>query len=197
MYKNFLETRPKRQKLADVLPLDTPFTVYLDPCGACNFSCDFCPCNTADFRNQERHKIMPMELFYKIADDLAAFPQKIKVVNLYCFGEPLLNQNVPEMVEVLRKKDVCNEIMLVTNGSMLAPAYNQRLAGCGLDYIRISVEALSSEGYEKVCGKRMDLDELLFNIRDLRDRCRQNPISFLWRGGPRPRRYIRNVSTPC
>ncbi len=171
MSMDFLTTRSKRKRLADVLPLDTPFTVNIDPCGACNFSCGFCPCNTADFRNEDRHKMMSMELFYKIADDLAAFPQKIKVVNLYCFGEPLLNPNIPEMVRILRKKDVCNEIILVTNGSLLTPELNKQLAICGIDYIRISVEALSSDDYEKVCGKRIDFNRFLSNIEDLHDQC--------------------------
>lgn len=103
MNKDFQSTRPKRRNLAGIIPLDTPFTVNIDPCGACNFKCGFCPCNMADFRNKDRHEMMSMDLFQKIVDDLAAFPKKIRVVNLYCFGEPLLNKNLPEMVRMLNR----------------------------------------------------------------------------------------------
>lgn len=174
MDKDFLKTRAKRQILADILPLDTPFTVHIDPSGACNFSCGFCPCNTADFRNIDRHKIMTMELFSKIIDNLALFPQKIKVINLYCFGEPLLNSNVPQMVRMLREKEVCNEIIMVTNGSLLTRELNDELSICGIDYIRISVEALSSEGYESVTNRKINFKEFIDNIRDLRDKCQNN-----------------------
>jgi len=180
MEKDFLKTRPERQKLADILPLETPFTVHIDPAGACNFSCGFCPCNTVDFRNNDRHKIMTMKLFGKIVEDLACFPQKIKVVNLYCFGEPLLNKNVPEMVKKLRERNICNEIIMVTNGSLLTPELNIKLASCGIDYIRISVEALSAEGYKSVSNKDVDFDEFLYNIKDLRDKCRKSPY---WKNG--------------
>lgn len=169
--KNFSATRPERKRLADILPLDTPFTIYLDPCGACNFSCGFCPCNNADFRNQDRHKMMSMELFHKIVDDLSAFRQKIRVINLYCFGEPLLNKNIPAMARLLREREVCDEIMLVTNGSLLTPEYNRELASCGIDYIRISVEALSAEGYAVVSNKTLDFEKFLSNIRDLHYKC--------------------------
>lgn len=174
MEKDFLKTRSKRQKLADILPLETPFTVNIDPSGACNFSCGFCPCNTVDFRNGDRHKIMTMELFGKIVEDLTQFPQRIKVINLYCFGEPLLNKNVPQMVRMLREKKVCNEIIMVTNGSLLTTELNEELASCGIDYIRISVEALSSEGYQSVSNREINFEKFLDNIKDLRNKCQNS-----------------------
>lgn len=174
MNNDFSETRSERRKLVDVLPLDTPYTVHIDPSGACNFSCGFCPCNTVNFRNSDRHKIMTMELFCKIADDLTCFPQKIRVINLYDFGESLLNKNVPEMVKILREKDVCEEIIMATNGSLLTPELNTRLASCGIDFIKISVEALSTEGYKNVSNVDLDFEVFLDNIKDLKRKCHEN-----------------------
>ncbi len=32
----------KKQKLEDVIPLKTPFSVHIDVCSLCNFKCSFC-----------------------------------------------------------------------------------------------------------------------------------------------------------
>ena len=32
----------KKQKLEDVVPLKTPFSVHIDVCSYCNFKCSFC-----------------------------------------------------------------------------------------------------------------------------------------------------------
>lgn len=52
-------------KLYNMIPLQTPYMLYIDPCGACNLKCSFCPCNTESYKAKERHKIMDMNLFKK------------------------------------------------------------------------------------------------------------------------------------
>ena len=64
---------------------------------------------------------------------------------------------------------------MVTNGSLLNPKLNLELASCGIDYIRVSIEALSAEGYEIVSNAKIDFNRFLENIKDLRDKCRQSP----------------------
>lgn len=81
--------RNERHLLEEVVPLETPYIIYIYPSGACNFKCNFCPCNTSDYMAKERHKIMDMATFKKIVEDLKDFPQKIRVVYLFAFGEPL------------------------------------------------------------------------------------------------------------
>lgn len=172
MQREILEIRPVRTPLEKVVPLSTPYTVFIDPSGACNFTCNFCPCNMSDYMNQERHKIMPLQLFRKIVDDLAQFDKKIKVVNLFSFGEPLLNKDLPQMIRYLKESDVCDEIRTISNGSLLNPDLNQTLVDSGLDFIRISVEALNAEGYKKICNVDLDFDNFLENIKDLYNRSR-------------------------
>lgn len=75
-----------RTILSEVVPLDTPYVLFLDPGGACNFRCSFCPCNRGDFRNQERHAVMSMELFHRILDDIEGFPSQIKVKPVWLRG---------------------------------------------------------------------------------------------------------------
>lgn len=43
MNRDRLEYANARNILSEVVPLDTPYVLFLDPCGACNFKCKFCP----------------------------------------------------------------------------------------------------------------------------------------------------------
>ena len=119
--KQKIETRNKRTPLELVVPLSTPFIIFIDPCGACNFRCNFCPCNNSEYKKKERHKMMPLPVFKQIVDDIGNFNQKVKVIYLYGFGEPLLNRHLIKMAKYLKNSQVCHEIRIVTNGSMLTP----------------------------------------------------------------------------
>ena len=113
------EVKNHRQPLEKVIPLKAPFVVYIDPCGACNFKCSFCPCNNSDYLIKERHHIMEWDLFDKIVHDLKEFDGQIMVINLHGFGEPLMNSNIVKMVEKLKEFKICREVRLTTNGSLL------------------------------------------------------------------------------
>ena len=163
-----IEKRNERTPLETVVPLKAPYIMHIDPCGACNFKCQFCPCNISDFETKERHKKMSLELFKKIVDGMQLFEEKVKVVNLYAFGEPLLNPYVPDMVKYLKEKKVCNEIRITTNGYCLSPELNSKLIDSGVDLVRISVEALTEEDYTKICGvEKINLKQYINNIGDL------------------------------
>ena len=167
-----IEKRNSRTPLETVVPLDTPYVIYIDPCGACNFECYFCPCRKSNFRNEERYKVMSFDLFKKIVDDMRQFPQQVKVVDLWAWGEPFLNKDLIEMIRYLRQSGVCREIRTCTNGSMLNPELNQALADSGLDLIRISVEGLNSAHYREICNVDFEYEKLVENIRDLYERSR-------------------------
>lgn len=167
-----LEVRRTRTPLETVVPLKAPYVIYIDPCGACNFHCYFCPCTNSNYRNEERFKIMSLELFQKIVDDMCEFEEQVKVVDLWAWGEPFLNRDLPKMIAYLREKNACREIRTCTNGSFLNPKLNQELVDSGLDMIRISLEALDAKGYEEICHAKIDYDAFLENIRDLYQRSR-------------------------
>lgn len=167
-----LETSNERSALNKVVPLKTPYIIFLDPCGACNFICKFCPCNNSEFKVKERHEKMSMPLFYKILQDIEAFEEKIKVINLYGFGEPLLHPGYIEMAAEIKKRGICRELRCTTNGYLLSPELNQKLVETGIDMIRISVEALNAEDYKSICGVDIDFEAFIANIRDLYDRSR-------------------------
>lgn len=154
----------ERTKLENVIPLETPFTVFIDPSSACNFSCEFC-------FNRDKNKIgriqevMKFDLYKKIIDDLTVFPERIKCIRLYKEGEPLINKWLPDMIRYAKEKDVAEKIEFTTNGSLLNPEKNKELIDAGLDRIVISVEAISQEKYKQIAKVDINFEEYVSNIK--------------------------------
>lgn len=158
---------PNRHKLEEVLPLETPYCLFVDPCNLCNFKCRFCAMQASEEPLPYKKQLMPMELYKKIIDDVGKFPDKLKMLRVAQHGEPLLHPQLPEMIRYAKEKGVSEFIEIVTNGSLLNPELNQALVESGLDRIRISIEALSAEGYREISGAKVDFDQLVANIGDL------------------------------
>lgn len=158
-----------RQPLQDVIPLSTPFLLYVDITNLCNFRCGFCPTGDEQLlKKVKRPKgSMTLELFRKMVDDMKEFDRKFKHVNLYKDGEPLLNRHFPEMIRLMRDANVVEKLWTKTNGALLNPEMNARLIDAGLDMIGISVEAVSESGYKRIANADLDYSKFLENIRDL------------------------------
>ncbi len=153
-----------RQALQNVLPLETPYSVFIDVCNACNFKCKFCAVQYAGNRRGYGAEMMSLDLFQKIMDDLTEFGQKIKILRLYGNGEPLLNKSFPDMLSYAKGK--AGWIETVTNGSMLSHDLNRKLAA-GCDRIRISIEGVDAEAYYSIAGVKLDWERFVDNIGDL------------------------------
>jgi radical SAM protein with 4Fe4S-binding SPASM domain len=158
-----------RLPLQEVIPLSGPLVVYIDPNNKCNFRCVFCP--TADkplLRQVGRQPaVMSFELFKKVVDDLKEFERPIKLASLYKDGEPLLNDDFPEMVRYIKQAKVADRIWTKTNGSALCPELNAKLIDAGLDMVHISVESVSAAGYMRVAKAKIDYEKFKANIADL------------------------------
>ncbi len=164
----------KRTSLDEVVPRSAPFVVYLDPCGACNFKCGFCPCNRSDMLKTERHQIMDWGLFEKILEDLKQFQGQVSVVNLHGFGEPLLNPRIADMARALKESGCCREVRTTTNGSLLDESMSRALIASGIDLVQVSVEALSTEGYQKLCGVSIEFETILNHVARFYELSRAN-----------------------
>ena len=142
----------KKQPLQDVLPLDTPFSVHIDVCSLCNFTCTFC------FQNDKKGMkesgvdwgMMDLSTFKSCVDDLKKFPRKIKKIKIGNHGEPTMHPNLPEMIAYARQSNVADLIEIFTNGSKLNPKLNQALVDAGLQRMNISVEGLTAESYKRL-----------------------------------------------
>jgi radical SAM protein with 4Fe4S-binding SPASM domain len=159
----------ERQKLEEIIPLKTPFLMFIDPSNFCPFKCNYCPTSDKNLLKKVGRKpaIMSFDLFVKVVDDLKEFDNKIKMINMYSDGEPLANPFFSDMVKYLKDAEVAEKVWTRTNGYYFEPKLNTKLINSGIDLIGISISHVNSEGYKKVSGINLDYDKLVDNIRDL------------------------------
>lgn len=148
----------KRTPLQEVIPLSTPYLLYVDPSSACNFRCQFCPSGHHDLIEQSgyRRGVMSYELFEKIIEDLHEFDAPLKVMRFNKVGEPLLNQNLCRMIDVAKKSGRVQYIDLATNGSLFSRELLSQLVTAGLDRLNISLEGINREQYR--LNAKVDID---------------------------------------
>lgn len=157
-----------RTKLETVIPLSTPFILFVDPSNVCNFNCKFCPTGHQNLMKKiGRVKCyMEFDLYKKIINDLKEFNNPIKVLRLYKEGEPMLNPNFAGMVRYAKYKGI-KYIDTTTNGFLINKKRMKPIIDTGLDKINISVNGLSDEQFLKFTGVRVDFDKYVQNIKDL------------------------------
>ena len=155
-----------RTALQNVIPLGTPFLLYVDPSSACNFRCQFCPSGHKDLIDKSgyRRGTMSFELFNKIIRDLGEFERPIKVLRLNKVGEPFLNKNLSKMVDCAKKSGTVEYIDLATNGSLFTHETLSQLVDAGLDRLNISLEGINREQYLEHAKVDIDFDSLVEQI---------------------------------
>ncbi|MCU7919845.1 MAG: radical SAM protein [Candidatus Thiodiazotropha sp. (ex Epidulcina cf. delphinae)] len=150
-----------------------PFVLILETTNICNLKCPFCLTGKGISGGRAlRH--MSFDTAKHIVDQVA---DSIYLLQLYTWGEPLLNKNTLSIIEYTKTKNVY--VMLSTNATAMTPEYNKRLIESGIDYITVSIDGGSSESYKKyrVGG---DYEKVLNNVKDLlqqrRSRKAKNPF---------------------
>lgn len=152
----------KRRPLQELLPLEQPLRIEIDPSSICNFKCDFCFQSIAsDFKGQ----IMSKELFEKILIQLKEFKDPISKIYLYALGEPLLNKNLPYFVKRLKEEGVASNVAITTNGSLLSRNLARQLVMAGLDQISISLNGLCDNDFKRICKANVDFEEMYDAIK--------------------------------
>lgn len=157
----------QRDELREVIPLRTPYVIYIDPCDKCNFQCKFCPTGDRELLKgiKERgHGIMDFQLYKELIDGICEFEDKVKTIRLYKDGEPLLNPRFADMVRYAKESGCCEKVDTTTNASLLNPELSLSIIDAGLDRINISVEGINEEHYAEFSGYKIDYDKFLENI---------------------------------
>lgn len=169
-----------RQKLGTVLPLSTPFTIFLDTSEACNFRCNYC------FRATEsrdawgdyaiKKNLMKWDIFERAVTQIKEFPETVKQISLSVHGEPLCNRRLPEMIRYIKEQGITARTSIHTNGSLLDKEYALELAASGIDKIVISLQGLSGATYKEVCATELDFDVFYQNLKHLYDNKMENMV---------------------
>lgn len=168
----------KRERLADKIPLSTPYVVQIFPIYACNFKCSYCI-----FSVEKKQRgfisdktVMELDLFKKCVDDMKRFPEKIKVLRFVGIGEPLLHKNLTDMIRYAADKEIANKIELLTNGSLLKPETSTQLIEAGLNRLVVSIQGTSSKKYFDVCDTKIEFEEFISDLKYFYDNKNQTEI---------------------
>jgi radical SAM protein with 4Fe4S-binding SPASM domain len=134
-------TTTGRTKLETVIPLSTPYLVFLDPSNICNQQCGFCPTGNRELIKKVGRKLEKLSfgLCLRALRQLTEFPDRIKTLRLYKDGEPLLNPDFSVMVAYAKSKNKFDNIDTTTNGTLLTHELSRQIIDAGLTKIFISV----------------------------------------------------------
>lgn len=155
-----------RTKLAEVIPLSTPYVVQIFPVYGCNFKCNYCIHSVPKAQRGyiSDKSLLDFELYKKCIDDMAEFPEKIKMLRFAGTGEPLLHKDIARMVEYVANKQVASSIDIVTNGALLTPKLSKELVSAGLTRLRISIQGLDALKYKNVASVDFDFCKFIENL---------------------------------
>ena len=166
-----------RLNLIDVLPVDVPLCVCIEPTNVCNFKCLMCWQSAADYLQKGGpFEAMNEQIFKKIIDDLKDMVQKynkrIKVIKLYSTGEPMIHPKIGKMVRSIKASGICDSLEITTNASMLTEELAKEFIEAGLDYLRVSIYSVRAERLSRITNQRKftpddihDNIERLYNLR--------------------------------
>ncbi len=102
--------------------------IDIETTSECNLKCGYCP--TA-YYNRGKH-LMTEKLFKKIIDELATIPYKGRI-SPHFYGEPLLDERLPNLLSYARKKLPLSTIIIHTNGLLLKADVFRRFLNAGVD----------------------------------------------------------------
>ena len=176
-YKEWLETRPngfqQYRKAWEELPKRFevpryPLNLDIEPTNHCNLRCPFCYRTLAiqkESRIFERQGSLSVELFRLIIEQITENGKcMVPAIKLTHRGEPLLNQDLPELVRMAKRAGAV-DVIVNTNGTLLSQALAEELLDAGLDRILFSFDSPRKEQYETI-RVGASYDEVLQNIRN-------------------------------
>lgn len=157
----------ERMPLAERLPLSTPVLIQFFPIYACNFRCSYCTFSADKSQRDFISEVVRMDfdLYQKCIDDIAGFPEKVKVIRFVGMGEPLMHTKIADMIAYAKQKQVAERIEILTNASLLTPALSDKLIAAGLDRLIVSLQGTSGKKYKDVCDTDIDFEQFVDNLR--------------------------------
>ncbi len=114
----------------------------------CNLRCLYCTPRAIDEKLGCNELLRYEELLRIIGIAVNMGIKKVRLTG----GEPLVRRDVLSFIERLTAIAGLDDIRLTTNGTLL-PEYGQRLYGCGIRKINISLDTLRPERYEQISGR--------------------------------------------
>jgi MoaA/NifB/PqqE/SkfB family radical SAM enzyme len=124
-----------------------PYYVNIDVTHRCNIRCFYCrwhsPLAARRRLDKATSRDLSCDIFRELCQDLRAMGGA--TLQLVGAGEPLLHPDIFEMIRIAKDNQLV--VLMYTNGTLLQEKRLRPLIGSGLDVLRVSVAATSSEEY--------------------------------------------------
>ena len=142
MKKKFIDPLIKRkakltsniQLTKDNIPL--PSVIEISESGTCNRKCSFCPRSAPDFKDVK--EFISENLIIKISKELSIY--NYSGIFLFSgFVEPMLDKNIYNLIQIVRKNLPNSKIEMVTNGDALNIERVKKLFVSGLSTLLVSI----------------------------------------------------------
>jgi len=145
-----------------------PFSLGIETGNICNLRCPLCPTGAQDATMKKG--FMEPVLFEKIINH---FKDNLTSINLYSWGEPLLNPYLVPMIKYAKESKENIRIVTSTNLNIKSDKLLSELVNSGIDEIIISCDGLTQETY---CKYRVGGDYFLVSLQ----RQRKNKTKIIW-----------------
>ena len=123
-----------------------PTCLYLEVTNECNLTCKTCPLT---YGRVEPPALLTLD---KVRFLVSQFPSATRMV-LHGIGEPLLNQELPQIIGYLKAEG--KYVLFNSNATLLNARWQRALIDSRLDEYRVSLDATTPESYAQVRGKPM------------------------------------------
>lgn len=120
-----------------------PYLMILEVTNICNLKCPFCLTGKGVSGGRDKRH-MTYEEAILLIDSVADY---VFMLQLYTWGEPLLNKDIVKIVEYAKRKNLY--VMLSTNATALNEVNVQRMISSGIDYVTLAVDGITQETYEQ------------------------------------------------
>jgi len=104
---------------------------------SCSRRCSCCPNSIFDRSLIQNEKLISVELFHKIIDELAEIGFS-GIISPHFFGEPLLDKRLVDLMDYVRKRLPRAEIVVYTNGDYLTFEKYMELVRVGVDVLFVT-----------------------------------------------------------
>lgn len=161
-----------------------PLCIDLEVASVCDLACPHC------FRQYiaTPDKLMSTDLAFRLIDQLAE--QNVPSVKFNWRGEPLMNRNLPKIIDYAKQNGVL-ETIINTNATLLDHKYSDELISSGLDLLIYSFDGGSKKTYDKLRVGRFKenkFESIIKNIENFHNLKKQKQSVF-------PRTKIQMVLT--
>lgn len=166
--EKFTQKNSNRKILKDILPLDRPLGICIEPVNICNMKCVHCPVSLKEFKDIVGGVgYLNMTDYSKILNDIKQLGGTIQI-NLYGDGEPFLNKDLLKMVKLAKEDNIAEKVTITTNGTLIDTTKYQELIESGLDYLRVSIYSMYEDKHKEITNTKISPSTIYNNIKEFK-----------------------------